>query len=110
MPSAVQTAAYTLFDPDLDDAEPVETTVYGDYLSTTYEWAEHEGFTLSQQPDPGRDLCEALAHRRMAGDTCTVDDGVMVTRMEEFSGVALVRDGTLLFASSLLTVVVWAPS
>ena len=102
-PSNTPTAAYTLFDPDLDDAEPVETARYGDWISTTYEWAEYEGFTLSQQPDPGRDLCEALAHRRMAGDTCTVEDGVMVTRMEEFSGVALVRDDTLLFASSLLT-------
>ncbi len=101
--SASATLGYQLFDPDLDDAEAVETARYGDWISTTYEWAEHEGFTLSQQPDPGGDLCEALAHRRMAGDTCTVEDGVMVTRMEEFSGVALVRDGTLLFASSLLT-------
>jgi hypothetical protein len=103
VPSGVPAAAYTLFDPDLDGAEPVETTVFTDHVSTSYRWAEHEGFTLSQQPDPRRNLCAALAQRRMAGDSCTVRDGVMVTRMEEFSGVALVRDGTLLFASSLVT-------
>lgn len=89
---------FALFAPDLDGAAPIETTVMGDHVSTVYA-----GFTLSQQPDPGRDLCVALADRRMAGDTCTITDGVMVTRMEEFSGVALVRDETLLFASSLLT-------
>ncbi|UUZ58881.1 hypothetical protein LP418_22915 [Nocardioides sp. B-3] len=95
--------AHALFDPELDGAEPVETTVHGDHVSTTYEWAEHRGFTLSQQVAPQRDLCAALAQWRMAGDTCTVSDGVMVTRMEEFSGVALVRDGTLLFASGPVT-------
>ncbi|MCY7402323.1 MAG: M28 family peptidase [Nocardioides sp.] len=95
--------AYGLFDPDLDDAEPVATTVSADAVVTTYEWTGSVGFTVTQQPDPARDLCAALAPRRMAGDTCTVADGVMVTRMEEFSGVALVREGTLLFASSLLT-------
>lgn len=95
--------AYTLFDPDLDGAEPVETTVHGDRVSTTYEGAGPAGYTLSQQPDPGRNLCAALSRHRLAGDSCTVKDGVMVTRMEEFSGVAMVRDGTLLFASSLLT-------
>lgn len=101
-PVQVQAVAYTVFDPDLDDAEPVETTVHDDYISTTYG-SGSSGFALSQQPDPDLDLCVALARRRMTGDTCTVEAGVMVTRMEEFSGVALVRDGTLLFASSLLT-------
>lgn len=94
---------FVLFDPELDGAQPVTTTVDADHVSTTYEWAEHQGFTLSQQPDPGSDLCEALAGRRMAGDSCAVKGGVMVTRMEEMSGVALVRDETLLFASGLVT-------
>ncbi len=102
-PDQQSTVGFAVFDPDLDGAEPVETTVYADHISTTYDSPERTGFTLSQQPDPQRNLCAALARRRMAGDTCSVTEGVMVTRMEEMSGVALVRDGTLLFASSLVT-------
>ena len=101
--SALAAVEYSLFAPELDGAEPSETTVYADRVSTIYAGGVPGGFTLSQQPDRGRKLCAALSRQRLAGDTCTVTDGVMVTRMEEFSGIALVREGTVLFASGLVT-------
>jgi hypothetical protein len=58
---------------------------------------------LVQEPDPGGDLCAALADVRMVDDTCSSEGGVAVTSMEEMSGVGLVRDGTLLYWRSLVT-------
>ena len=103
VPSDLPTVEFALFDPDIDGAEPVETTVYDDLVKTTYEWGERHAFTLAQQPAPKGDLCVALARHGMSRDTCTVRDGVMVKEMEETSGVALVRDDTLLFAGGLVT-------
>ena len=100
---APEPPAYALFDVDLDGARPTRSQVYPEQVATSYELDGRTHFTLLQRPAPPGDLCRALADERMAGDTCRVDGGVMSTRMEEMSGVALVRDGTVLYAHSLVT-------
>lgn len=95
--------SYALFDVDLDGARPTVSRVGTEQVVTSYERDGRVHFTLLQRPAPEGDLCEALADERMAGDTCRVEAGVMTTRMEETSGVALVRDDTVLYAHSLVT-------
>ena len=95
--------SYTLFDVDLDGARPTVSQVGTDQVVTSYERDGRVHFTLLQRPAPAGDLCRALADERMAGDACRVEAGVMTTRMEEMSGVALVRDDTVLYAHSLVT-------
>ena len=90
---------FALYAPVLDGAEPERSEVWTDRVVTSYD----AGVGLVQQPDPGGDLCAALAGVRMVDDTCTTEGGVAVTTMEEMSGVGLVRDGTLLYWRSLVT-------
>ena len=102
-PSDLPSVEFALFAPDLDGAEPVETTVYDDLVKTTYEWDGRHAFTLTQQPAPQGNLCFAKVRQGMSRDGCTVRDGVRITEMEEMSGVALVRDDTLVAAGGLVT-------
>jgi hypothetical protein len=90
---------FTLFAPVLDSAAPRSSDVWADRVVTSYG----AGVGLVQEPDPGGDLCAALADVRMADDACTSEGGVVVTTMEEMSGVGLVRDGTLLYWRGLVT-------
>jgi hypothetical protein len=90
---------FDLFAPVLDGAEPESSEVWADRVVTSYG----AGMGLVQEPDPGGDLCAALADVRMVDDTCSSEGGVAVTSMEEMSGVGLVRDGTLLYWRSLVT-------
>lgn len=88
-----------LFAPDLDGAIPQRTTVRADSVSTSYDTSA----ILVQAESTGADLCVQLAPFRMADDTCRVQGTHAVTSMEEMSGVALVRDGTLLYWHTLVT-------
>jgi hypothetical protein len=90
---------FDLFAPVLDGAEPESSEVWADRVVTSYG----AGVGLVQEPDPGGDLCAALADVRMVDDACSSEGGVAVTTMEEMSGVGLVRDGTLLYWRSLVT-------
>ena len=90
---------FTLFAPVLDGARPEGSQVWADRVVTSYGG----GVGLVQQPAPDGDLCVALADVRMADDACTSEAGVVVTTMEEMSGVGLVREGTLLYWRSLVT-------
>jgi len=94
---------FTFFAPEVHAMVASETTVWqGDpvYVATDYDSVSR----LVQMAAPAGDLCRALAPQRLAGDTCEVSpEGVVVTSMEEQSGLGLVREGTLLYWSSLVT-------
>lgn len=90
---------FPVFAPVLDGDGAESSTVSPDWVSSDYG----DGRTLVQLAEPGEDLCAALADVRLAGDTCEADRDVVTTSMEEVGGVGIVRDGTLLYWSGLVT-------
>ena len=90
---------FPVFAPVLDGATAGSSTVAPERVTSDYG----DGLTLVQLAEPGADLCAALVDVRLADDTCRVDGDSVVTSMEEMGGVGVVRDGTLLYWSGLVT-------